>query len=178
MIRIVSHEPGWATAFEAEAGRISPAVGEALVRIHHIGSTAVPRTRAKPVIDILLEVSSLQVLDGTAAGLEALGYEAKGEFGIPGRRYFRLDDAAGTRTHQVHAYEVGAPEVRRHVAFRDYLRAHPSIAEEYGELKGRLVRAHPDDSRAYVAGKDAFVKEHERRALDWSAGLDGRSPEG
>lgn len=168
MIRIVSHEPGWATAFEVEAGRLSRALGEALVRIHHIGSTAVPGARAKPVIDILLEVSSLRAMDAKAAGLEAMGYEAKGEFGLPGRRYFRLDDAAGTRTHQVHAYEAGAPDVRRHVAFRDYLRAHPSVAEEYGALKERLVRVHADDSKAYVSGKDAFVKEYERRALRWS----------
>ena len=135
MIRIVSYEPGWATAFEVEAGRLSRAVGAALVRIHHIGSTAVPGAKAKPVIDILLEVTSLQRMDAKAAGFEALGYEA------------------------------GAPDVRRQVACRDYLRAHPSVAEEYGALKEQLVRANPGDSKAYVSGKDAFVKEHERRAL-------------
>jgi len=165
MVRIVSHDPGWATAFEVEAGRLARALGEAAVRIHHIGSTAVPRMRDKPVIDILVEVSSLQSLDEKAGRLEALGYDAKGEFGIPGRRYFRLDDAAGTRTHQVHAYEAGVPDVRRHVAFRDYLRAHPEVAEEYGALKERLVAAHPGDAAAYVAGKDGFVTDHERRAL-------------
>ena len=90
-----------------------------------------------------------------------------GEFGIPGRRYFRLDDASGRRTHQVHAFEVGAPEVLRHLAFRDYMRAHSAAAREYGELKQSLARAHPLDRNGYIEGKDAFVKEHVRRALLW-----------
>ena len=168
MIRVVGHDPAWSAKFKAEAGRISEAVGEAAVRMHHIGSTAIPQTKAKPIIDILLEVTSLGVLDQKAPMLEALGYEAMGEFGIPDRRYFRLDDFDGTRTHQIHAFEAGVPNVVRHLAFRDYLRAHPSVAEEYGALKEHLANAHPHDRAAYVDGKDAFVKEHERRALLWA----------
>lgn len=167
MIRVVGHDPAWPAKFEAEAGRIAEAIGEAVVRIHHIGSTAIPQTKAKPIIDILLEVASLEVLDRKSPMLEALGYEAMGEFGILGRRYFRLDDSHGTRMHQVHAFEAGVPNVVRHVAFRDYMRAHPSAAEEYGALKERLANAHPHDRAAYVDGKDAFVKEHEKRALAW-----------
>lgn len=171
MIRIVSHDPAWSARFEIEAGRIAEAVGGAAVRIHHIGSTAIPRTKANPIIDILLEVASLGALDQEAPMLEALGYEAKGEFGIPGRRYFRLDDSGGTRTHQIHAFEAGVPDVIRHLAFRDYMRANPSAAGEYGALKERLAVAYPHDMAAYMAGKDAFVKEHERRALRWAGNL-------
>lgn len=101
MIRVVAHEPAWAAMYEAEAERIVRVAGKAVVRMHHIGSTAIPATRAKPVIDMLLEGVSLAALDEASPRLEALGYEAKGEFGIPGRRYFRLDDAGGTRTHQM-----------------------------------------------------------------------------
>lgn len=171
MIRVVRHDPGWSARFDAEAGRIAAAVGEVAVRIHHIGSTAIPQTKAKPIIDLLLEVASLGALDQKAPMLEALGYEAMGEFGIPGRRYFRRDDSSGTRTHQVHAFEAGVPDVVRHVAFRDYMRAHPLVAEEYGVLKERLAHAHPHDMAAYMDGKDAFVKEHERRALLWASGI-------
>lgn len=178
MIRVVGHDPTWSAKFEAEAARIAEAVGDATVRIHHIGSTAIPQTKAKPIIDILLEVTSHGVLDQKAPKLEALGYEAMGEFGIPGRRYFRLDDADGTRAHQLHAFEAGVPNVVRHVAFRDYMRAHPSIAEEYGAMKERLAKAHPHDGAAYVDGKDAFVKEHERRALAWAMTRRAQSPKG
>ena len=168
MIRVVAHDPAWPAKFEAEAERIAEAVGEAVVQIHHIGSTAISQTKAKPVIDILMEVTSLGVLDRKAPMLEALGYEVMGEFGIPDRRYFRLDDSNGTRTHQVHAFEAGVPNVVRHLAFRDYMRAHPLVAEEYGALKEHLANAHPHDGAAYMDGKDAFVKEHERRALLWA----------
>jgi GrpB-like predicted nucleotidyltransferase (UPF0157 family) len=93
MILVLDHNPEWAKSFEHEASRIVAALGVTLVNIHHIGSTSITYTKAKPVIDILLEVSSLDELDQQSASLQALGYEAKGEFGIPGRRYFRLDDA-------------------------------------------------------------------------------------
>lgn len=168
MVRVVEHDPAWAAMFEVESGRILVAAGAAALRIHHIGSTAIPATKAKPIIDILLEAVSLEALDDKSPELEALGYEAKGEFGIPGRRYFRKDEADGARTHQVHAFEAGSPGAARHLAFRDYMRAHPSIAGEYDALKARLARAHPHDMQAYIDGKDAFVREHEKRALRWA----------
>jgi GrpB-like predicted nucleotidyltransferase (UPF0157 family) len=167
MIRVVEHDPTWAAKYELEANRIANAVGAAFVRVHHIGSTAIPSTKAKPIIDVLLEVSSLAALDEKEAAMRALGYEVMGEFGIPGRRYFRLNDSDGTRTHQIHAFKAGSANVVRHLAFRDYMRAHPSIAYEYGELKARLALAHPDSMAAYMDGKDAFVKEHEARAIEW-----------
>lgn len=168
MILVLDYNPNWATSFEREANRIRTALGATLVRIHHIGSTSIPNTKAKPVIDILLEVSSLDELDQLSASLQALNYEVKGEFGIPGRRYFRLDDATGRRTHQVHSFEAGSQNAIRHIAFRDYMRAHPAIAVHYGELKSGLAAKNPDNMAAYIDGKDAFVKEHERRALIWA----------
>lgn len=168
MIRVVSHDPVWVIQFGVEAECISGAFGEDVVRVHHIGSTAVPGMKAKPVIDILLEVTSLEVLDQKSTLFGSLGYEVMGEFGIPGRRYFRKDDSNGVRTHQVHAFEVGVPDVVRHIAFRDYMRTHPAIAENYGVLKERLAEACPLDRDAYINGKDAFVKEHERIALLWA----------
>jgi len=168
MIYVVSHDPAWAAKFELEAARIKAAAAEAIVRIHHIGSTAIPRIKAKPIIDILLEVASLDALDRKTPALEALGYEAKGEFGISGRRYFRRDDAAGRRTHQIHAFAAGVPDVTRHIAFRYYMRAHPLTAEEYSALKERLAHEYPHDMDAYMDGKDLFVKEQERHALLWA----------
>jgi GrpB-like predicted nucleotidyltransferase (UPF0157 family) len=167
MILVVEHSVDWEKSFEQEANRIRLALGDIVVRTHHIGSTAIFHTKAKPVIDMLLEITTLESLDQRSHLMEALGYEVKGEFGIAGRRYFRMDDVMGKRTHQLHAFEVGVQNVVRHIAFRDYMRAHPSIAIEYGELKERLARENPNDMEAYIGGKDFFVKEHERRALLW-----------
>ena len=139
------------------------------MRLHHIGSTAISGIPAKPIIDILMEVTELQSLDEMSPAIESLGYEVMGEYGIPRRRYFRRNDASGTRTHQIHAFEVGSGEVNRHLAFRDYMRAHPTAAQAYGELKLRLAGQHPHDIEAYMDGKDAFIKTNETLAVLWAS---------
>jgi GrpB-like predicted nucleotidyltransferase (UPF0157 family) len=101
--------------------------------------------------------------------MPAIGYEVMGEFGIAGRRYYRRDDAAGERTHQVHAFQSGSPHVERHLAFRDYLRAHREPARQYAELKRQLAHRFPHDIEAYMDGKDAFIKATEVQALAWAA---------
>ncbi len=168
-VRVVPHEPGWHQAFRAEAARIIQALGPPLVHVHHVGSTAIPGIVAKPVIDILIEVEAIERLDQQAAAMHALGYEALGEYGIPGRRYFRKDDDHGTRTHQVHAFCAGSEGAVRIMAFRAYMVAHPADAQAYGALKAGLAARHPGDKVAYRDGKAAFVKERERLALDWWA---------
>ena len=92
-----------------------------------------------------------------------------GEFGIAGRRYFRRDNADGDRTHQVHTFQSGSPHIQRHLAFRDFMRAHPKLANQYADLKRSLAEAHPHDMVAYMGGKDAFIKKMEAKALTWVA---------
>lgn len=167
---IVAHDTRWKEAFRGEKESIANALGDNAVAIHHIGSTAIPDIFAKPIIDILIEVKSLKQLDEHSSKLVQLGYEAKGEFGIPGRRYFRKNDAHEIRTHQIHAFESGDPNIARHLAFRDFMIAHPAEAQVYSNLKRRLATLRPDDIEAYIAGKDAYVKEHEAKALDWVVG--------
>ncbi|HEY1064628.1 MAG TPA: GrpB family protein, partial [Pirellulales bacterium] len=164
---VVPHQATWKDDFQREATHIRAALGEALHAIHHIGSTAIPGIHAKPIIDLLLETPTLAALDARQHAMEKLGYEALGEFGIPDRRYFRKINSSGERTHHVHAFVVGSPGAVRHLAFRDYLLAHPAVAREYDALKLRLVAARPGELDAYIDGKDAFVKDVERDALAW-----------
>jgi GrpB-like predicted nucleotidyltransferase (UPF0157 family) len=117
IVRVVPYDSRWPARYEAEAKRICDAVDEVVVSIHHIGSTAVPGLSAKPIIDILLEVSDLVELDARSPKFESLGYEAKGEWGIPGRRYFRRDNELGDRTHQVHVFDVSSLQADRHLHF-------------------------------------------------------------
>ncbi|HEX8720287.1 MAG TPA: GrpB family protein [Pyrinomonadaceae bacterium] len=173
-VEVVPHDPRWRDAFEAEAERVAAALGENVVAVHHIGSTAIPGAYAKPVIDLLVEVRDVTAVDGRSPEMESLGYEVMGEYGIPGRRYFRKDNREGIRTHHVHAFEAGSAEAERHLAFRDYMIAHPPDAQRYGELKRRLAGQHPQSMDAYMDGKDGFVKEIDRRAARWRASRDGR----
>ena len=166
-IQVVAYDPAWRRRFGAEAKHIGRALGEIVIHLHHIGSTAIPGILAKPIIDFLLEVDDIVRLDHRRSAMEELGYEAMGEFGIPGRRYFRKENTSGIWTHQVHAFEAESPEIERHLAFRDYMIAHPAEAQIYGQLKRRLAREHPNDIEAYMDGKDPYIKEHEARAIAW-----------
>lgn len=163
---VVPHDPEWAAAFAAETRALAAAIGETCTALHHIGSTAVPGILAKPIIDMLGVARSFERLDGATGRIEALGYTAMGAFGIEGRRYFRKDDAEGRRTHHLHVFETGSPHIKRHLAFRDYLRSHPEKAREYSALKAALVAS----GAPYQDGKDAFVKAAEAEAINWRRG--------
>jgi len=117
---------------------------------------------------------NLQFLDQCAPDMEHLSYQVMGEFGIPGRRYFRSDSLDSVRTHQVYAFQLGSVEIDRHLAFRDYMKAHPEAAASYSRQKKHLASQHQNDPSAYMEGKGAFMKEHEARALQWARRRSGR----
>jgi GrpB-like predicted nucleotidyltransferase (UPF0157 family) len=173
-VRVVPYCSEWALLFEHEGALIRGVFGDELVEIHHIGSTSVPGLQAKPIIDMLPVVQQIERVDLFNVGMEALGYEALGELGIPGRRYFRK--GGDDRTHQAHVFQAGDPGVERHLAFRDYLRAHPGVAAEYGVLKAGLAQQFPEDIDKYMDGKDAFVKAAEQEALRWYRAGGARQP--
>jgi GrpB-like predicted nucleotidyltransferase (UPF0157 family) len=164
LIVLVPYDPRWCSDFEQESASVRAALGDLLMALHHIGSTAIPGIVAKPVVDMLAVVTDVVLLDTRAHLLEDLGYEAMGEFGIEGRRYFRKNSKEGARTHQIHAFAGGAPEIDRHLAFRDYLRGHPDEAQQYENLKLELARHFITDTASYTDGKTEFIREIERRA--------------
>ena len=164
-VTVVSYNPGWINEFNKESTLIKEALGVVVEEVHHIGSTSVPGLLAKPIIDMILEVNDITLLDEKTEALVHLGYEAMGELGITGRRYFRK--GGDQRTHHIHSFQKGDPHITRHLAFRDYLIAHQELAETYGKLKFQLAQKYPDDWDAYCDGKDNFVAHHEKKALDW-----------
>ncbi len=164
-IAVVAYNPGWTSLFAAERARLAQALGEAAISIHHIGSTSVTGLAAKPILDILIEAASLSAMDEKAREMEALGYEVRGENGIPNRRYYQKGGAQ--RTHHVHAFATGDENLIRHLAFRDYLRQHPEAAAEYARLKQTLASRFKNDPQAYQAGKNDFIEMHQKLALAW-----------
>ena len=166
-MRIVDYDPSWPDRFEEEAAALRAALGEVLVRAHHIGSTSVPGLAAKAVIDICLEVRDLASLEARDDAMRLLGYIPRGELGIPGRRYYPKGGVE--RTHHVHAYVSGNPLVAKHLAFRDYLRAHRQAARAYAQIKREASAKHLTDPDGYLAYKDAFVRRTIDRAMAWTA---------
>ena len=123
-----------------------------------------PGLAAKPIIDMMAVVRSLEKVDDARGKFSELGYEYLGEFGIAGRRYFRK--GGDERTHQIHIFQADDwNNIGRHLAFRDYMRTHEKERAEYAEIKTALAQRFPYDIDGYCDGKDAFVREMEKRAL-------------
>jgi GrpB-like predicted nucleotidyltransferase (UPF0157 family) len=163
-LQLQNHNPHWKILYDQEITRIQSFLKDELIKAHHIGSTAIPNIKAKPTIDILLEVKSIERLDAYTTYFEALSYEAKGEFGIPGRRFYQK--CGDNRTHHVHAFETNNPEILRHIRFRDYLINHPQIALQYQALKLKLIEQFPNDPQAYTKGKSDFIQSIDKQISD------------
>ena len=165
-IVVVPYDPVWPELFRREAAALRAIFGSELIAIHHIGSTSIPGMSAKPIIDSMPVVRDIQQVERFDSVMIQRGYEPRGENGIAGRRYF-VKGGDASRTHHVHAYEPGNPEVARHLNFRDYLIAQPEEARQYAGLKLELARQFPHDIEGYIAGKDAFIKGILHRADEW-----------
>ena len=159
------YDPLWPVQFRQEAARLLPLFEPLLGTIYHIGSTSVPGLLAKPTIDILIEVTDIFKVDALNAAMVDLGYEARGEYGIPGRRFFVCSER-GLRQFHVHTYGTGNPEIQRHVGFRDYLVRHPEFAKRYADLKEELALRFVLDRVAYTENKSSFIHEVDRLAAE------------
>jgi len=168
-IEIAPYDPAWADAFQAEAGSLSAVFGRDLAEIEHIGSTAVPGMMAKAVIDILIVVEDLERVPQRIEAMQVLGYEHRGEAGIPGRQFFRKD-TGGIRSHHVHIFPEGHPSIAAHINFRDYLRAHPEHAQAYAQLKLELAARFRTSPTEYTEAKTDFIEQINRLAAVWRAG--------
>ncbi|HEX3967519.1 MAG TPA: GrpB family protein [Edaphobacter sp.] len=161
-VRLAEYDPGWPKLYAAEAERLMAVLSAGLVlSIEHFGSTAVPGLMAKPIIDILVEVRSVQEARKIAIQpLEAIGYAFWSDNPRRDRMFFvkGLPPAAPHRTHHVHIVESGT-EMREQLLFRDYLRSHLDEVLRYGNLKSELMAKFRNDREAYTAAKSAYVKE-------------------
>lgn len=155
-VTICDYDPSWPLTFEALRNRVEGGLGALAVRIEHVGSTSVPGLAAKPIIDLDVVVASR---DDVPKAIEALGrfaYVHQGDLGIPGREAFR--GPATVPGHHLYLCAADSAELRRHLAFRDYLRAHPDSVAEYARVKRELAARFPEDRDAYTEGKTAFVE--------------------
>ena len=166
-VEVVPYNPIWRSLFQTESTQIAIALAGNFIAIHHIGSTSIETIYAKPIIDILVEVKSIDRVDEQNSSMQLLGYQCMGEFGIKERRFFLKDNSAGSRTHHVHAFEVGSAQITRHLAFRDYLNVHVEDALTYSSLKRSLGSKYPNDIEGYMNGKHDFIQEIDRKAAEW-----------
>lgn len=158
VVIIADPDPRWPEMFAQEEARIREALPRSLVTgVEHVGSTAVPDLAAKPIIDILVGVTSLKDGEQAAPLLTAIGYEDRGEFGIPGRLFFEKRENGTVRTHHLHMAEPGGEFWTDELLFRDYLRVHPDEARRYEQLKRDMARQHRFERTEYTASKSEYI---------------------
>ncbi len=172
-VGIVPYDPRWPELFRREADHLRSSVPSALIlRIEHFGSTAVPGLAAKPVVDMLVQVTSLRATRSKIAPiLQAQGYEyfwrpSFGDDTPPWYAFFIRRNERGIRTHHIHMVTCGRA-FREHwdrLLFRVYLIDHPERARAYERLKKDLAAAHPNDRVAYTNGKTKFIQQITTRA--------------
>jgi GrpB-like predicted nucleotidyltransferase (UPF0157 family) len=169
-VAIEPYDPNWPQLFEEEKRHLQTCLPPGLIgRIEHFGSTAVPGLAAKAIIDILVEVSSLDATEQIITPiLQAQGYDyfwrpSWYDANVPAYIWFIKRDATGRRTHHVHMLESDSPDWER-LLFRDYLIENPEVAREYEALKYRIAREHPNDRIAYAKGKTKFITQATRAA--------------
>jgi GrpB-like predicted nucleotidyltransferase (UPF0157 family) len=163
-VEIVPYDPRWPESFEREKNHLVAVLPRDLIgRIEHFGSTAIPGTAAKPIVDMLVEVADLDAVKRRIVPmLQMQGYDyiwrpTSGDDVPPWYAWFiGRDPATGVRTHHIHMVEPGFPQWEA-LAFRDYLRVHPDVAAEYVALKLRLAAEFPNDREAYTRRKTDFV---------------------
>lgn len=163
-IEVVSYDSNWPNQFEVEASLIRKALGEGYVAVHHVGSTSVQGLSAKPTIDIIAVVKSPEE---AIEKLESVGFAYRGEYNIPMHYGFNKRDPVRVN---LHVYQEGNPEIELNLTFRNYLREHPKVRDEYDALKRGLLEKKSSFEKnnsmftGYTLGKDAFIRGVLRQA--------------
>jgi len=176
-VAIAPYDASWPELFRQEEEHLLTCVPSGLIlRIEHFGSTAVPGLAAKPILDILVEVSDLGATkERIAPVLESQGYDyfwrpTHGDDGPPFYAWFiKRDPGTGARTHHIHMVEGSFADHWDRLLFRDYLREHGEVAKEYEALKRRLAIASLHDRIGYTRGKTDFIDEVTQRAKRYYA---------
>ena len=158
-IIVEPYREAWEQSFRDIQAEIEAALGELALRIEHVGSTAVPGMSAKPVIDMDVVIKDRSVLDAAISALAAIGYEHEGDLGIAGREAFRYDGKEHLQKHHLYVCALDSPELKRHIAFRDYLRSRPEAAREYSRIKEEAAALYPFDIEGYIRHKAPFIEK-------------------
>ncbi|WP_433167280.1 GrpB family protein [Kribbella sp. CA-247076] len=175
-IVVVGYDEAWVGWFREIGGRLRQELGDLAVRIDHVGSTAVHGLDAKPVIDVQVSVAALEPVEAYRGAVERAGFVHRAENPERTKRYFR--ERPGDRRTHVHVRRAGSFSEQFNLLFREYLRAHPQHAREYGELKRRLAKEFPgpDQRSQYVDAKGPFIWRTIQLADEWAQSIGWEPP--
>ena len=160
---VLPYDAQWERAFARIKDEIQEALGSLAIGIEHVGSTSVRGLSAKPIIDIDVVIQDYSVFDAAAAALEEIGYHHEGDLGIAMREAFRYDGKEHLQKHHLYVCPQASPELKRHVAFRNYLRSDPEAVREYSRIKEEGAALYPNDIEKYIRHKAPFIEKIYRK---------------
>lgn len=160
-IVVVSYNPDWQREFEQFKAVYEPLLAGHIVSVEHVGSTSVVGLAAKPILDIDIVIENRDKLAVIAKLLGSIGYEHRGDYGVPGREAFKPIiphvPFMGAMEHHLYVCIDGCLSLRNHLALRNYLRSNPEAVEAYGTLKMQLAKRFPHDLDSYLDGKTDLI---------------------
>ena len=165
IVELDNFNEAWASEYELEAKLLKEVLGDRLLEIHHVGSTSIKGLKAKPVIDILVAIESLDNILEIEELLKDYDYSNRGHQGVEDR-YFFAKGPEESRTHYIHFVEPNNNTYYNLVLFKKYLLEHEEYIQKYCELKQELAEKYPDERKKYTAGKSEFISNVIKLARD------------
>ena len=156
-VLVLPYDETWKEDFLRIKAELQDALGGLALRIEHVGSTAVEGLSAKPIIDLDVVIRDDSMLEAAVSALLKIGYRHEGDLGIPGREAFSYDGKEHLRKHHLYVCPQDSAELRRHLAFRDYLRSHPDAVRAYSRIKEEGAALYPYDIEKYIEHKAPFI---------------------
>lgn len=156
IVELEDYNPKWKKEYEIEEKLLKNVLGNKIIEIHHIGSTSIEGLKAKPIIDILIVINSLEEISEIEEMLKPYNYENRGRQGVSDRYFFAKgpDDA---RSHYIHFVEPNSSTYYNQIYFKRYLIEHPEYIKKYCELKQSLAKLYSNDRPKYTASKNEFI---------------------
>ena len=156
---VLSYQESWKDDFEKIKQELSAVLGKLAIRIEHVGSTAVEGLAAKPIIDIDIVIAQEIDLSKVIERLATIGYIYEGNLGIEGREAFTYFGKKHLQCHHLYVCPENSPELKRHLAFRDYLRHHSDAVATYGAIKMKAAQLFPKNIENYMVYKTSIIEE-------------------
>ncbi|MDP2741555.1 MAG: GrpB family protein [bacterium] len=162
-VKLLLYNPIWGKLYKKEEKLILSVLKDYISDIQHIGSTAIPGAKAKPIIDIAVGVKKLKDGEKCIEPLRQLGYRYIHDANIEKRHFFTKGNGVYI-THHLHVEKFNGKNWKNQILFRDYLKKHKEVVKEYNELKEILADKYKNDRKKYVAGKNKFIKNILKKA--------------
>ncbi len=156
---VLPYNVAWQSAFEKIKDEIEETIGDLILGIEHIGSTAVEGMSAKPCIDIDVIIDDYSVFAAVVNGLKAIGYMHEGDLGINDREAFKYSGKEHLQTHHLYVCPKNSKELHRHITFRDFLQSNPEAVKKYSLIKEKAAELFPNDIDGYIEYKSSCIEE-------------------